>query len=263
MSEFFRHNRIGAAAVGLLLGALTLSGCTVPDQPLGRDSVSTPTAPSAPAPPESATESARPDVTAAPPTHENGNPGEYQLLLEGLAVKGRAPMTGYEREEFGQRWSDDVRVAGGRNGCDTRNDILRRDLEDPRIRPGTQGCLVESGTLDGPYSGETMEFVRGTETSGDIHIDHVVALADAWAKGAQQLDDQARADFANDPRNLLAVDGGLNQQKGAGDAATWLPPNREFRCEYAQRQIRVKADYGLWVTAAERDALSRQLDTCP
>ena len=108
-----------------------------------------------------------------------------------------------------------------------------------------------------------MEFVRGTETSGDIHIDHVVALADAWAKGAQQLDDQARADFANDPRNLLAVDGGLNQQKGAGDAATWLPPNREFRCEYAQRQIRVKADYGLWVTAAERDALSRQLDTCP
>lgn len=262
MSEFFR-TRFVAAAAGLFLGALTVTGCTMPDQPIGRDSVSTPTASSAQAPPETATQPAQSDTTAAPLPHENGNPGEYRLLLGDLAVKGRAPMTGYEREEFGQRWSDDVRVAGGRNGCDTRNDILRRDLEDPRIRPGTQGCLVESGTLHGPYSGETMEFERGTETSGDIHIDHVVALADAWAKGAQQLDEQARADFANDPRNLLAVDGGLNQQKGAGDAATWLPPNREFRCEYAQRQIQVKADYGLWVTAAERDALSRQLGTCP
>lgn len=179
--------------------------------------------------------------------------------LDALQVKGRAPMTGYDRDLFGQRWSDDVRVEGGHNGCDTRNDILRRDLTDPQIRPGTFGCLVESGTLDDPYSGTPIAFVRG---DNQLHIDHVVALADAWAKGAQAWDEDTRRDFANDPLNLLAVDAGLNQQKGAGDAATWLPPNKAFRCDYAQRIVAVKGRYGLSVTAAEKDALARELARC-
>ena len=183
-------------------------------------------------------------------------------LLATLAVKGRAPLTGYDRDLFGRAWSDDVRVEGGRNGCDTRNDILRRDLADAVIRPGTHGCLVESGTLHDPYSGDTLEFVRGPR-SAEVQIDHVVALADAWQKGAKAWDEDTRRDFANDPRNLLAVRGDLNQQKRAGDAATWLPPHTPFRCEYASRIIGVKATYGLWVTAAEKDALQRELMRCP
>lgn len=190
-------------------------------------------------------------------------PGEeYLARLDSLPVKGRAPMTGYSREVFGQAWSDDVEVDGGHNGCDTRNDILRRDLTAAVIKPGTHGCVVASGVLQDPYSGRSIDFVRGVDSSRAVQIDHVVALADAWVKGAQQLDEQTRRNLANDPLNLLAVDGGLNSQKGAGDAATWLPPNKAFRCEYGRRQVDVKQRYGLWVTPAERDALAGILAQC-
>lgn len=182
--------------------------------------------------------------------------------LDALAVKGRAPKTGYEREQFGQRWSDDVTVEFGHNGCDTRNDILRRDLTNVAIKDNTHGCVVLSGTLHDPYSGTDIAFQRGKSTSSAVQIDHVVPLADAWQKGAQTWTPEQRRNFANDPRNLLAVNGRLNQQKGAGDAATWLPPNKTFRCEYAQRIIEVKSAYGLWVTQAEHDALARQLAHC-
>ena len=204
----------------------------------------------------------------APPTHEasTAQPDaskHYVQALESLRVAGRAPKTGYERELFGQAWSDDVTVEFGHNGCDTRNDVLRRDLINTEIKEGTHGCLVLSGTLHDPYSGEVIDFVRGRSTSSEVHIDHIVPLSDAWQKGAQQWDEETRRNFANDPRNLLAVKGRLNSQKGAGDAATWLPPRREFRCEYARDIIDVKSEYGLWVTAAEKDALHTQLATCP
>ncbi|MBC3186238.1 HNH endonuclease [Corynebacterium sp. zg-331] len=185
------------------------------------------------------------------------------VQLESLTVKGRAPMTGYSRETFGQAWSDDVEVEGGHNGCDTRNDILRRDLTDVVFKPGTRDCVVASGVLHDPYSGHTIDFLRGATTSRAVQIDHVVALGDAWAKGAQQLDEDTRRNLANDPLNLLAVDGGLNGQKKAGDAATWLPPNKAFRCEYARRQVAVKQRYGLWVTQAEKDVLRDLLSRCP
>lgn len=201
-----------------------------------------------------------PDESDQPdrPEQESGS-GEYRALLSDLEVKGRAPMTGYDRDLFGQAWSDDVTVPGGHNGCDTRNDVLRRDVAEAQIREGTFGCLVESGTLTDPYSGEVIDFERG---DNQVHIDHVVPLADAWAKGAQQLDDETRRNFANDPANLLAVGARVNQQKSAGDAATWQPPQRGFRCDYARMQIEVKHSYGLWVTAAERDALERELGRC-
>ncbi|MFP7365591.1 HNH endonuclease family protein [Corynebacterium callunae] len=186
---------------------------------------------------------------------------DFYALLATLDVKGRAPSTGYDRDNFGQAWTDDVDVEFGHNGCDTRNDILRRDLVNTEIRPGTNDCVVVSGTLNDPYSGTVMDFVRGPR-SGEVQIDHVVALADAWAKGAQQWDEQTRWNFANDPDNLRAVNGELNQQKGAGDAATWLPPNKAVRCDYAKSIITVKARYGLWVTDAEQTALRTQLDTC-
>lgn len=175
-----------------------------------------------------------------------------------LTVKGRAPKTGYDRDLFGSGWVDT-----NRNGCDTRNDILARDLSDVTYRAGTRNCVVESGTLADPYSGTLISFVKGNTTSNDVQIDHVVALSDAWQKGAQQWDTTKRTAFANDPVNLLAVDGSLNAQKGDGDTATWLPPNKLYRCAYVARQVAVKHSYGLWVTQAEQDAMVRVLSTCP
>src|SRR5450759_3466384 len=177
------------------------------------------------------------------------------MLLE---VKGRAPKTGYNRDLFGSGWVD-----VDRNGCDTRNDILARDLEPKTFKPGTNNCVVLSGTLVDPYSAKTIEFARGAETSNAVQIDHVVALSDAWQKGAQAWDGTRRIAFANDPMALLAVDGPLNMQKGDGDTATWLPPNRAYRGQYVARQVGVKYTYGLWVTEAERDAMVSVLSNCP
>ena len=192
--------------------------------------------------------------SATTPTLEAS--GDAATVLATLPVKGRAPKTGYRREEFGQRWRDI-----DRNGCDTRNDILNRDLTNKTWRENTRGCVVLSGILAEPYSGETRYFDKSQASA--IQIDHVVALSDAWQKGAQALSAEQRETLANDPLNLLAVDGRLNQQKSDGDAATWLPPNRSFRCTYVSRQIAVKAKYQLWVTPAERDAMARVLNVCP
>ena len=182
-----------------------------------------------------------------------------QATLDSLPIKGRAPKTGYSRSQFGDSWSDDVWVAGGRSGCDTRNDVLREQLSDVVIKAGSDGCVVVSGILNDPYTGTTVVFQRGPDTSQEVQIDHIVALSDAWQKGAQQLDDTTRRAFANDPVNLQATLGWVNQQKGAGDAATWLPPNVAYRCEYVTRIVTVKKTYGLWVTQAERDAIARVL----
>ncbi|WP_233491318.1 DUF1524 domain-containing protein [Blastococcus sp. TBT05-19] len=196
----------------------------------------------------------------APLSSDSGPPpaGSALAALEQVEVKGRAPRTGYERENFGDGWVDT-----DRNGCDTRNDVLARDLTAETFRPGARDCVVQSGTLADPYSGSVIEFVRGEGTSEAVQIDHVVALSDAWQKGAQGWDTDRRVAFANDPLNLLAVDGPLNMQKGDGDAATWLPPTTSFRCAYVARQIAVKVTYGLWVTQAERQAMADVLAECP
>ena len=179
-------------------------------------------------------------------------------VLETLAVKGRAPKTGYERSQFGPTWSD-----VDRNGCDTRNDILYRDLTSIKYKDGTKECVVLSGILVDPYSGEKISFVRGVGSSMDVQIDHVVALSNAWQTGAFKLTYDMRLAFANDPMNLLAVKGRLNSQKGDGDAATWLPPRKDIRCAYVAQQIVVKAKYKLWVTPAEKAAMVALLAKCP
>ena len=170
-----------------------------------------------------------------------------------LEVKGRAPKTGYERKQFGNGW-------GKIDGCGTREVILARDLTDETMN--NEKCQVLSGTLQDPYTGETIQFKRGSTTSQAVQIDHVVALSDAWQKGAQQISAEDREKLANDPLNLLAVDGPTNQQKSDGDAATWLPPNKLFRCQYVARQIAVKKKYHLWVTEAEKNAMTKVLDLC-
>lgn len=174
-------------------------------------------------------------------------------ILETLVVKGRAPKTGYTRTQFGDGWT----FIGS---CDTRNMILNRDLISVTV---SQTCKVQSGVLNDPYTGTSVSFVRGAESSDDVQIDHVVALSNAWQTGAQQLDEATRVQFANDPLELLAVDGNANQAKGDGDAATWLPANKAFRCQYVARQIAVKAKYKLWVTAPEKAAMQTVLANCP
>jgi hypothetical protein len=178
--------------------------------------------------------------------------------LAAVQVKGRAPRTGYDRDLFGSGWQDT-----DHNGCDTRNDVLARDLRGETFKPGTRNCVVLTGSLADPYSGTTIPFLRGQATSSDIQIDHVVALSDAWQKGAQSWPAERRAAFANDPLNLLAVDGGLNMGKGDGDAATWLPPDRGYRCAYVARQVAVKVSYGVWMTQAEKNAIATVLSSCP
>lgn len=177
-------------------------------------------------------------------------------LLATLTVKGKAPGTGYARTAgFGRAWQD-----VDRNGCDTRNDILARDLT-ADVMSGR--CKVIRGTLADPYTGRTIHFVRGNQTSTLVQIDHVVALQNSWLTGARKLTQAQRMAFANDPLNLVAVDGRTNAVKGAGDAATWLPPKKDYRCDYVTRQIEVKAKYRLWVAPAERDAMARVLGGCP
>ena len=177
-------------------------------------------------------------------------------VLATLDVKGRAPKTGYDRKRFGVGAVD-----LDRNGCDHRNDTLRRDLTTAVLRPTTPACVVEAGSMTDPYTGDDVSFVRGTNPS-PIEIDHLVALSDAWQKGAQQWSPEKLVQFGNDPRNLIAVSHAANRAKGDGDAATWLPPNTAFRCSYVSRQIEVKATYGLWVTDAERSAMAGVLAGC-
>ncbi|MBP1327554.1 hypothetical protein JOF28_002786 [Leucobacter exalbidus] len=182
--------------------------------------------------------------------------GSALALLAELPVKGRAPKTGYDRKaQFGSPWSD-----VDRNGCDTRNDILQRDLTDLTM----QGrCKVLAGHLADKYTGQSIDFVRGDKTSSLVQIDHIVALSDAWQKGAQKLTQEQRVSLANDPINLFAAEGRANSSKGDSDTASWLPSNRGFRCEYVAHQVSVKAAYALWVTPAEHDAMQRVLTTCP
>lgn len=188
---------------------------------------------------------------------QQANDTKYTLAsqaLESLAVKGRAPKTGYSRAQFSPDWGQ---VAN----CSIRELVLARDFSQSTLNE--DDCRVMNGTLNDPYTGKTIVFQRGPTSSQAVQIDHVVAVSDAWQKGAQQLTSDLRYQFYNDPLNLLAVDGPANQNKGDGDAATWLPLNKDFRCRYVARQIAVKLKYSLWVTTAEHDAIYKQLETCP
>ena len=173
-------------------------------------------------------------------------------ILAKLEVKGRAPKTGYNREQFYDGWPTV-------DGCSLRQRIIKREFGDSAV---LDGCDVVAGEYVEPYTGEFRRFTTREEIS-KLQIDHVVALSDAWQKGAQYMTKEVREKIATDPLNLLAVDGAANQQKSDGDAATWLPHNKRFRCQYVARQVSVKYKYGLWVTEAEKNAIHRILENCP
>ena len=174
-------------------------------------------------------------------------------VLNKLEVKGRAPKTGYDREQFYSGWPTV-------DGCSLRQRIIKREFGNSAV---LEECNVVAGEYDEPYTGEHLKFTERSQISSGIQIDHVVALSDAWQKGAQNLSAEARYAVATDPLNLLAVDTAANKKKSDGDAATWLPPNKKFRCQYVARQVSVKYKYALWVTEAEKNAISKVLENCP
>ncbi|MGQ0464352.1 MAG: GmrSD restriction endonuclease domain-containing protein [Sporichthyaceae bacterium] len=253
------------ALLGALLVATVLTGCAKDEEPSARlEPIPASSAPdldpvAVGQPPSGVVGSVEELTPTAAPTSSAGPRPEAGALaqLATLAVKGRAPQTGYDRDRFGQAWAD-----VDRNGCDTRNDMLTRDLREVVYKPGTRDCVVLTGRLaPDPYTGTDIPFERGG--ANEVDIDHVVALANSWVTGAQFWDEPKRIAFGNDPANLLAVDSSANRQKGAGDAATWLPAQKSYRCAYVARQVAVKAKYELWVTPAEKDAMGRVLAGCP
>ncbi|WRZ92458.1 HNH endonuclease family protein [Streptomyces sp. NBC_01007] len=192
--------------------------------------------------------------SAEPQETATGGGGAAYAAVDSLAVKGRAPKTGYSRERFGTAWADT-----DANSCDTRDDILKRDLKEVKLSDGK--CRVSRGVLEpDPYGGKDVTFVRGRSL---VDIDHLVALSDAWQKGAKYWDASKRIALANDPLNLRAVGASANRSKGDGDTATWLPPNKAYRCTYVAAQVAVKKKYGLWVTGAEKAAMKKVLAGCP
>lgn len=245
-------------AVPLLVLALGLGGCTAASVEPAADTAqapsSVPAEPKADEAPAAAPKAAKPAKEPAAPAVAAAGTALEQLAT--ITIKGRAPKTGYSRDMFGSAWPD---LDG--DGCDERNEILARDLTNISFKDGH--CVVASGTFADPYTGKTISFTRGTKTSSAVQIDHVVALSDAWQKGAQTLSDGQRRSLANDPLNLMAADGPANGSKSDSDAATWLPSNKGFRCEYVARQTSVKAKYKLWMTQAEHDAVARVLAGCP
>ena len=253
---------VRALKVFVIVGAVAIGGCQTATQqhnatpsttiPATSTAVTTPSprlASTAQSEPSSTTPVTPPATTPTVPVASSPNVAVAQLAT--LAVKGRAPLTGYSRAQFGPAWPTE-------NGCDARNEVLRRDLTKTTLQGS---CTVETGTLVSPYTGGTISFVRGPN-SAIVQIDHVVPLGDAWQKGAQSWTAAKRETFANDLAELLAVDAHSNEQKGDADAASWLPSNKAFRCQYVDIQVNVKATYGLWVTQAEHDAIARVLGTC-
>jgi hypothetical protein len=177
--------------------------------------------------------------------------GSAREALASLPVKGRAPKTGYARDQFGSGWATV-------NGCSTRDIIMYRDMTNVTF---SDECSIAAGTLNDTYTGKVIQFTKADASI--IQIDHVVALSDAWQSGAQQLSKETRQQLANDPLELLAVSGKENQTKSDANAASWLPPNKAFRCQYIARQVAVKQKYSLWVTAPEKSAMNNILATCP
>lgn len=232
---------LNRARAALIVAAVALSSAACTPQPVA---LSRPT-----------TAVAQPTTAAVTkPTAQRG----AAAALAHLSVRPAASMAGYSRAEFGPAWAD-----VDHNSCDTRNDILARDLLHVTYRATSPHCVVASGSFVEPYTGKSVNFVRGTATSGRVQIDHTVALADAWTTGASTWSPPSRLAYANDPLVLLAVDGPANDAKGASDAAHWLPANTSYRCPYVARQVAVKAKYSLWVTPAEKAAIALVLATCP
>jgi hypothetical protein len=186
-------------------------------------------------------------------------------VLAGITVVPlRIRRYDYRRAAFGEAWTDDNDAPGGHNGCDTRDDILNRDLVD-KTYVSIKRCpdAVATGILHDPYTNATIDFRRGAKVGEAVQIDHIAPLAYGWDMGAYGWTDEMRVRFANDPANLLAVAGQANQDKGDKEPALWMPPNAAFHCQYAMQFIAVLRGYGLPVDAPSAAVLRDAANTCP
>jgi hypothetical protein len=180
-----------------------------------------------------------------------------RTLIAKVATKGRGPKTGYDRDKFGYAWMDSAPgdIPFAHNGCDSRNDLLKRDGENVRFRDGSD-CVVVSMTLHDPYTGKTIDWTKAHATK--VQIDHVMPLSYDWQMGAAHWPKGKREDIANDPLNLIPVDGPTNGAKSDSGPASWLPPDKQVRCSYAVRVAQVSLKYALPVTPADKEMMLRQ-----
>jgi hypothetical protein len=186
------------------------------------------------------------------------------VLAGVVVIPQRIHGNDYRRAAFGDAWTDDTSAPGGHNGCDTRNDVLDRDLLD-KTYTSIKRCptAVATGTLHDPYTSAVVAFTRGNQVGASVQIDHIVPLALAWDLGARDWTDDLRVRFANDPANLLAVQGQANQDKGDGEPSVWMPPNHAFWCQYAVQFAAVLRGYALPVDAPSAVVLRDAAATCP
>ncbi|MER5207807.1 HNH endonuclease family protein [Streptomyces sp. NPDC002825] len=183
---------------------------------------------------------------------------EARKLIEELSTKGRGPKTGYDRDKFGYAWMDTADgVPLARNGCDTRNDLIRRDGQKLRFRAGSD-CVVIAMTLDDPYTGTTIEWRK--QQASEVQIDHVVPLSYSWQMGSSRWPKSKREQLANDVLNLIPVQGRANSAKGDSGPASWLPPDKQVRCSYAVRFAQVAHKYDLAVTRADKATMLKQCE---
>ncbi|MEV6180725.1 HNH endonuclease family protein [Streptomyces sp. NPDC052015] len=244
---FVRAVTLSAAAV------LLVSGC----EGLGEEASS---AGSGPAAPDGRAVSPlrNPDGTkpGLAPVTTDADKAAARKLIEELSTKGRGPQTGYDRDKFGYAWMDTADgVPLARNGCDTRNDLIRRDGQNLRFRTGSD-CVVIAMTLDDPYTGTTIEWRK--QKAAEVQIDHVVPLSYSWQMGSSRWSENKREQLANDALNLMPVEGRANSAKGDSGPASWLPPDKRIRCAYAVRFAQVAVKYELPVTEPDKRMMLRQ-----
>ncbi|WP_225838178.1 HNH endonuclease family protein [Streptomyces sp. NK08204] len=192
------------------------------------------------------------------PVTADADKAAARKLIEGLSTKGRGPKTGYDRDKFGYAWMDTADgVPLARNGCDTRNDLIRRDGHNLRFRAGSD-CVVIAMTLYDPYTATVIEWRKQKAT--EVQIDHVVPLSYSWQMGSSHWPKSKREQLANDVLNLVPVEGRANSAKGDSGPASWLPPNKQIRCAYVVRFAQVALKYDLAVTRADKAMMLKQCE---
>ncbi|WP_309239150.1 HNH endonuclease family protein [Streptomyces lunaelactis] len=257
-------NRLGVRISRALAGGLTavvagalLTGCEggLPGDAKASDAAAAPTAPGSGGgtSPLANPEGTKPGLAAITSEQDRA---AARRLIEKVSTKGRGPRTGYARDRFGYAWMDSADgVPLARNGCDTRNDLIRRDGLNLRFRAGSD-CVVIAMTLHDPYTGTTIEWRK--ENASEVQVDHVVPLSYSWQMGSSRWPLNKRKQFANDVLNLIPVEGRANSAKRDSGPASWLPPNKRIRCSYAVRISQVAVKYALPVTAADKRTMLTQ-----
>lgn len=183
------------------------------------------------------------------------SPDDLLLVVDVLRTVRveRENSRGYDRDLF-RHWID---VDG--DGCDTREQVLKRDAIGLAQVDPFRCTVVEADWLS-PYDG------RRSSDRGEVDIDHVVALKEAWDSGAWQWSEAQRTAFANDttdPRTLLAVSSSSNRSKSDKDPSNWLPPLRGYVCTYLSNWVSVKARWNLSMDRSEWGRINNLLsDQC-